>query len=186
MGERSAVVFNREGGSLGRSLGNHFELPDSARAVSGTHALIRYENGRYYLEDTSSNGTFIYQKNLTLHRQSVQLDDGDRLKVGDYDLVVSITEKSRSGDEPILGSTTDPLYPVHSPGLPPDFDIGTLLEGLAGVEPQRAEAHSPGGENVSPQYAAFEPPRMARAPEHFPGLPPDFDIGTFLLSLIHI
>ena len=137
MGERSAVVFNREGGSLGRSLGNHFELPDLARAVSGTHALIRYENGCYYLKDTSSNGTFIYQKNLTLHRQSVQLDDGDRLKVGDYDLVVSITGKSRSGDEPILGSTTDPLSPVHSPGPPPEFDIGTLLEGLAGAEPTR-------------------------------------------------
>jgi type VI secretion system FHA domain protein len=183
MGERFVVVFNRAGGTLGRASGNHFELPDSERAVSGTHALIRYENGRYYLEDTSSNGTFIYKKNLTLHRKSVQLDDGDRLKIGDYDLVVSITEKPRSGNEPLLGSTNDPPYPAHSPGLPPDFDIGALLNGLADVEQQRADAYSPRGGNVSPQYAAFEPPNMVRAPEHSPGLPPDFDIGGLLDGL---
>ena len=84
---------------------------------------------------------------------------------------------------PYLGLPTDPPYPAHSPELPPDFDIGALLNGLEGVEQQRAEAYSPGGGNVSPQYAAFEPPQMARAPEHSPGLPPDFDIGAFLNGL---
>jgi len=180
MGERFSAVFDHEEGTLGRASGNHFELPDPERAVSGTHAVISYKNGCYYLKDTSSNGTFIYNKNLNIHQKSIHLNDGDRLRIGDYDLVVSITGKPSSGDAPLLGSKNDPPYPVQSPGLPPGFDIGELLNGPDAAEPNPVESHSPGGRNVPPQHAAFEPPRVARSPEQSPELPPGFDIGGLL------
>jgi predicted component of type VI protein secretion system len=41
--------FDREGGTLGRSSENHFILPDPEKFVSHIHAIIRYENGCYYL-----------------------------------------------------------------------------------------------------------------------------------------
>jgi type VI secretion system protein len=100
VGERLAAVFDRGEGTLGRASGNHFILPDPEKVVSGQHAVISYANGCYYLEDISSNGTFIYNRNLNVHKERVQLNDGDKLRVGDYDLVISITAEIRSdGDD---------------------------------------------------------------------------------------
>ena len=91
--EPLSASFDREEGTLGRSSENHFILPDPEKFVSHIHAIISYEHGCYYLKDTSANGTLVSNKNSRIHRESIQLEDGDRLKIGDYDLVVSITER---------------------------------------------------------------------------------------------
>jgi type VI secretion system protein len=89
-----SMPFNREGGTIGRlpEPENKFHLPDPDRYISRKHAVIRYENGFYYLTDTSTAGTFVTNRNLKVHRDSIQLTDGDRLKIGDYELIVSITD----------------------------------------------------------------------------------------------
>lgn len=67
--ERLSVSFDQQGGTLGRSPENHFVLSDPQNLISRQHAVIRYENGCYYLQDTSTTGTFIYNKNLRVHQQ---------------------------------------------------------------------------------------------------------------------
>ena len=65
-------------------------LDDSA--VSGQHAQVRYEQGRFFLYDlASTNGTFINEKRV----QRQGLMDGDRIKVGDT--VILFKEAGRTG-----------------------------------------------------------------------------------------
>jgi type VI secretion system FHA domain protein len=178
--EQLSASFDREEGTLGRSSENHFILPDPEKFISHIHAIISYENGRYYLKDVSSNGTFVSNKNLRIHRDRVQLEDGDKLRIGDYDLLVSITDKSRNSDEPLLRAKNNPPHPVQSRGLPPDFDIADLLIAPENVEPNPIGSHSPAEHRVAPQHAPFEPSGVARSPEQFPELPPGFDIADLL------
>ena len=178
--EQLSASFDREEGTLGRSSENHFILPDPEKFISHIHAIISYENGGYYLKDVSSNGTFVSNKNLRVHRDRVQLEDGDELRIGDYDLIVSITGKSGNGNEPLLRSKNDPPHPVQSLGLPPGFDIAELLTGPDDAEPKPVKSHSPRGRYVPPQHADFESSRVASPPEQSPDLPPGFDIAELL------
>jgi len=87
-----SMSFDRTGGTIGRlpEPGNKFHLPDPNKYISRKHAVIRYENGFYFLTDTSTAGTFLTNRNLKVHRDSIQLTDGDRLRIGDYELMVAI------------------------------------------------------------------------------------------------
>jgi len=65
-----------------------------AEIVSRAHALIRYDRGQYYLEDTnSSNGTFVNRKPLIPGRR-YPLNDGDYVVFGKGDLVSFLFEIS--------------------------------------------------------------------------------------------
>lgn len=87
-----SMSFDRKGGTIGRlpEPENKFHLPDPHKYISRKHAVIRYENGFYCLTDTSTSGTFITNRNLKVHGDSIQLEDGDRLGIGDYELIVGI------------------------------------------------------------------------------------------------
>jgi type VI secretion system protein len=97
--EGLVASFDQQGGTLGRSPENHFILSDPQKLISRKHAAISYENGCYYLQDTSTIGTFIYNKNIRVHQDRVQLDDGDKLRIGDYDLIVCIPQGVASHGE---------------------------------------------------------------------------------------
>ncbi len=59
--------------------------------VSGRHALIRYVNGKFFVEDTSTNGVFVNAPDKRLTRgQPQQLRDGDLLYIDAYQINVSI------------------------------------------------------------------------------------------------
>ena len=53
------MVFDERGGTIGRKAGNNWVLPDPELWVSGQHAIIRYMNSMFSLEDVSTNGTYI-------------------------------------------------------------------------------------------------------------------------------
>lgn len=84
-------VFGVHGGTIGRAGDNDWVLPDPDRYISGKHARVEYRAGSYWLTDVSSNGTYV---NEATDPQSAigprELKDGDRLRMGDYDVVVSI------------------------------------------------------------------------------------------------
>src|SRR5687768_13170960 len=91
MGEKSTFVFGVSGGSIGRSAENDWVLPDDMRYVSGRHARIVYHKGRYLLQDTSSNGTYINDIETPLGSQNPhELKSGDILRIGEYHLQVQI------------------------------------------------------------------------------------------------
>jgi type VI secretion system protein len=91
MGDKSTFVFGVSGGSIGRSAENDWVLPDDMRYVSGRHARIVYHKGRYVLQDTSSNGTFVNDSEKPLGNQNPhELKSGDILRIGEYHVQVQI------------------------------------------------------------------------------------------------
>ncbi|WP_157995511.1 type VI secretion system-associated FHA domain protein TagH [Peristeroidobacter soli] len=89
MGTAGRKTFKALGGTIGRLPDNDWVFPDPY--VSGRHALIRYVNGKYFVEDTSTNGVFINSPDNRLTRgQPQQLRDGDLLYIDAYQINVSI------------------------------------------------------------------------------------------------
>lgn len=89
MGADARKVFKAIGGTIGRLPDNDWVFADPY--VSGRHALIRYLNARFFVEDTSTNGVFINSPDNRLSRgQPQQLRDGDLLFIDAYQIKVSI------------------------------------------------------------------------------------------------
>jgi len=85
--------FGPQGGSIGRSLDSDWVLQDGARYVSSRHASIDFRSGSYYIVDTSSNGVYVNDDAKPVGTASPQrLFDGDRLRIGEYEMLAHITE----------------------------------------------------------------------------------------------
>jgi type VI secretion system protein len=94
LGENRARVFGVNGGSVGRAPDNDWILPDSRRVVSGHHFVVQYHGGRYWLEDTSTNGVYVNDADDPVSTTGrVELHDGDRLRLGDYEILVSVDSR---------------------------------------------------------------------------------------------
>jgi type VI secretion system protein len=169
LGEEGSRTFGVHGGSIGRASDNDWILPDPDRYVSGHHARIEYRSGQYLLMDTSSNGTYLNDSSTPLADGGPHiLKDGDRLRLGDYELAVDLdtvtenataapAEKSRAVDNDIgvsldLGSllaTEDSAKrarPVNAYGqaveLPNVADADVALEPRSRL-PARERASTP-------------------------------------------
>jgi type VI secretion system FHA domain protein len=82
--------------------------------VSGRHALIRYVNGKFFIEDTSTNGIYVNSHEHRLPKSQAQpLNHGDRLFIDTFEIEVSIENDpaARSRHDPFAESLT-----VHQPG----------------------------------------------------------------------
>ncbi len=143
LAERATRVFGVHGGRIGRASDNDWVLPDPHRFLSGYHALVEYHGGRWTITDTSSNGIFVNEALRPLGRDgSYALRDGDRLRIGEYDISVGITpdndfvatEEAAPGLELFdeqefalathgdLGAELDLQRLLSSPTPPPDDD----------------------------------------------------------------
>jgi type VI secretion system protein len=94
LGEHRSRVFGVNGGSIGRAPDNDWVLPDSKRLVSGHHCDIEYRSGAYWLSDKSTNGVFVNEAEDPVSETGpVALQDGDRLRMGDYEILVSVDDR---------------------------------------------------------------------------------------------
>src|ERR1700735_2827519 len=151
LGEQSTKVFGVHGGTIGRSTDNEWILPDPERYLSGKHARVDFRAGTYVLVDTSSNGTYINGAQVPLGKyHDYQLKEGDYVRLGEYELLVSI---DKSNDFPPEASAIV-AYDGQSPSsavkkstandLGADLDLSELLEpsdligGDSGVRPRDA------------------------------------------------
>ena len=126
LGDKSTFVFGVSGGSIGRSSENDWVLPDDMRYVSGRHARIVFHQGRYLLQDTSSNGTYINDNERPLGNQNPhELKSGDILRIGEYHVQVQIDSATDfTLDDSALyrtGSTSSRKR------MPPPKDLGASL-----------------------------------------------------------
>ncbi len=95
LGERATRVFGVHGGRIGRAGDNEWVLPDKERFLSGHHAAVELRSGHWYVIDTSSNGTFLNQSTMPLGRDNAHvLRDGDRIRMGEYDMLVTVTQEN--------------------------------------------------------------------------------------------
>jgi type VI secretion system protein len=126
MGDKSTFVFGVSGGSIGRSAENDWVLPDDMRYVSGRHARIVFHKGRYLLQDTSSNGTYVNDNERPLGNQNPhELKTGDILRIGEYHVQVQIDSATDfSLDDSALYSTGSTSTRRRRP---PPADLGASL-----------------------------------------------------------
>ncbi|MGH8338180.1 MAG: type VI secretion system-associated FHA domain protein TagH, partial [Gammaproteobacteria bacterium] len=135
LGERSTKVFGVHGGTIGRSTNNDWILPDPERYLSGKHARVDFRAGTYVLVDTSSNGTYVNGAQVPLGKyHDYELKEGDYVRLGEYELLVSI---DKSNDFPTEESAIV-AYDGQSPSsavkkstandLGADLDLSQLLE----------------------------------------------------------
>ncbi len=95
LGKRSSRLFGVTGGRIGRAQDNDWILPDPDRYVSSHHCKVEFRAGQWLLEDTSTNGVFINGSDTPASVEGAYtLQDGDRLRVGDYEVLVSIDERN--------------------------------------------------------------------------------------------
>ncbi|MGH8189752.1 MAG: type VI secretion system-associated FHA domain protein, partial [Steroidobacteraceae bacterium] len=98
LGAGRRKVFNAIGGTIGRLPDNDWVFPDPY--VSGRHALIRYLNGKYFIEDTSTNGVFVNSPENRLSRtQAHQLRNGDLIYIDAYEIKVSIAQDPEASND---------------------------------------------------------------------------------------
>jgi type VI secretion system protein len=167
LGSRASIVIGVGGGSIGRAHDNDWVLPDPQRYLSAHHARVKFRQGAFHLFDTSTNGVFINEGNEALGRRGTHvLRDGDRLRLGDYDISVSIDAERADAPE---ASEVFPLNPRGAGGQPAsaaadidaDFSMGDLL---------RPDSSQPSFLTVDPGLLAFDNSdrsdqlRAARAP----------------------
>jgi len=131
MGDKSSFVFGVSGGSIGRSAENDFVLPDDMRYVSGRHARVVFHKGRYLLQDTSSNGTYINDIERPLGNQNPhELKSGDVIRIGEYHVQVQIDSATDfSLDDSALYQTGTTSTRRRKPP-PPDLGASLRLENL--------------------------------------------------------
>ena len=112
VGDDAEREFHEEGGTIGRSLGNDWILPDPDRYISGRHATIDHKGGIYYLLDTSSNGVYFNDEVEPVGNGNPRrLFDGDRVRMGDFEFTVSLD----SGESLVMPLEPEPsVAPDHS------------------------------------------------------------------------
>jgi type VI secretion system FHA domain protein len=132
MGDKSTFVFGVSGGSIGRSAENDWVLPDDMRYVSGRHARIVFHKGRYLLQDTSSNGTYVNDNEKPLGNQNPhELKSGDILRIGEYHVQVQIDSSTDfSLDDSALYKRNSGATSTRRRVPPADLGASLRLENL--------------------------------------------------------
>ena len=126
LGDDDERMFLEEGGTIGRSLENDWILPDPDRFISGKHATLDFQSGAYYLADVSSNGVYINDEEEPLGKGNPRrLFDGDRLRMGDFEFLVSLDEGQDLGMPP---PTPPTVVPDHIEQLVPEEKIDTGVQ----------------------------------------------------------
>jgi type VI secretion system protein len=150
LGKRSSKLFGVTGGRIGRSQDNDWVLPDPDRYVSTHHCKISFRAGKWVLEDTSTNGVFINGSDAPSSMEGpYSLLDGDRLRLGEYEIAVSIDDHNdfsadASGQLPIPGRlATAAASSALGEDLGEELDLTDLLQDPA-----------PGGGNEASNWSA--------------------------------
>jgi type VI secretion system FHA domain protein len=87
--EPGSQVFAEDGGSIGRAADNTWVLPDFK--VSRWHAVISFQDGRFFIEDLSRNGVCLNDWNNRIGDGSPHpLAAGDILFIDPYQIEVSL------------------------------------------------------------------------------------------------
>lgn len=131
--------FDAAGGAIGRADDNRLVLPDPTRRISRLHARMVFVDGTFDLVEVGANPIEVNGSPLG-PGQRARLHDGDRLRIGDYEVSVSLDRPEgapvpKDGPFTVLGgpSTADPLglsamqaspkaRQTPAAGIPDDFD----------------------------------------------------------------
>jgi type VI secretion system FHA domain protein len=154
LGSKATKVFGVHGGTIGRAADNEWILPDPERYLSGKHVRVDFRAGNYVLVDTSSNGTYVNGAQVPLGKyHDYSLRDGDYIRLGEYELLVSIdkTNDFPPDESAIIAydgvSHSSAVRKSTANDLGADLDLSELLE------PSDLISHDPVDSGVHPRDA---------------------------------
>ena len=157
LGSARRKVFGIDGGTIGRLPDNTWVL--SQPYVSGRHAIIRFMDGAFQIEDTSTNGVFLNSTTERIVRgRPYPIKSGDRIVIDPYEIVAHVEASDRT-ETPLRHA--DPFESLGEPESDP-FVPSDPLEGL-GLEPDRVVPSAPSGSELSggsPLWAHYSPPEV--------------------------
>jgi type VI secretion system protein len=170
LGPLSTKVFGVHGGTIGRSTDNAWILPDPDRYLSGKHIRIDFRSGSYVVVDTSSNGTYVNGAQVPLGKyHDYVLKDGDYLRLGEYELLVTI---DKSNDFPPDAAAIVAYDGQHGASaavkkstaddLGADLDLSSLLEPSDSANHGVRNAY---GQPIGAPREAAQPAETAASPE---------------------
>jgi type VI secretion system FHA domain protein len=170
---------------VGRGAECDWALPDPMKSLSRRHCRLFFSESAWQVQDLSTNGTFINAVPDPLGPTRTQvLRDGDRLRIGDYEIEVGIVEPAVQAFAHTAGAVAsakpfgDPAEPrfaaARLPGLddPADFN---LLAGGRRTEPAQGAFADHGASSSD----AFVPPRVVPAGK---AIVPDDWLNEFALA----
>jgi len=136
LGASSFRVFDEHGGSIGRGKNNDWILDDPDALLSSRHAIFRSIDGRYLIEDASTNGTGLNHRDSLVPRgQAVPLSDGDRLFLGDFEILVQFIEPIDPGTRaPHRITDADDAVPDHESARLDQSKVRDPSDSLSGAE----------------------------------------------------
>lgn len=157
-----SIPVPEAGIQVGRRSGMDWVLPDASRYISGHHFDVSFEKGKWWLQDRSTNGTF-----LQGHRHRLDgphpLTHGDRFQVGQYVIVALFDLPEGRAMTP--GSL--PRHKVDSPVIEPVIDdpwsVGAVHEPIDVYPPEAAMRHGP---DFAREFVPF--PAAEAKPEQAP------------------
>jgi type VI secretion system protein ImpI len=101
LGASSYRVFDERGGSIGRGEDNDWILEDPDSLLSSRHAIVRANKGTFLIVDVSTNGTGLNNPDsLVPHGHGVPLSEGDRLFLGDFEILVQVIAQTELAPSP--------------------------------------------------------------------------------------
>src|SRR5271170_22002 len=164
LGQQATKVFGVHGGTIGRATDNEWILPDPERYLSGKHARIDFRAGAYVLVDTSSNGTYVNGAQVPLGKyHDYLLKDGDYIRFGEYELLVSIDKSNDFPPEHSAIVAYDGETPSSAVKKSTANDLGADLDLSQLLEPSDLVASDSGSR---PRDAYGQPlPRRETPPE---------------------
>ena len=95
-GQETTKTLDRGSISIGRAAQSDWVLQDPERILSGRHCTLHYQDGGYFLTDTSTNGVYLNDSEQRVGRnQMVRLKDGDHFVLGEYEIAVACYHRNR-------------------------------------------------------------------------------------------
>jgi type VI secretion system FHA domain protein len=153
--------FDRLGGAIGRAPGNDLVLDDPGKYVSRLHARIEYRDDAFWLVDVGSNPSLVNDRPVGIGR-SAQLEDGDRVTIGDYQLLASVeSEVTAFIAAPPSPLQVAPAPAAVTPALPVNPDDSLANAGILDV----------GGDPLNPSFDPLGLNLFGGAPPAAPTVP---------------
>jgi len=181
LGERGGMEFGHNGGTIGRSLESDWVLPDGQRYLSSRHASIDFRSGSYYVVDTSTNGVYVNDGEQPVGRGNPQrLFTGDRIRIGEYEMSVEITDEDdtretltddRHVDPVSKAQRVPPPDPTRADMVAPHEITAVGIEMLISEEVEIGQIQRMNKANVASLRLEEDAPRAPVKPQAEPPAP---------------
>ena len=175
------MEFGHNGGTIGRSLESDWVLPDGQRYLSSRHASIDFRSGSYYVVDTSTNGVYVNDGEQPVGRGNPQrLFTGDRIRIGEYEMSVEITDEDdtretltddRHVDPVSKAQRVPPPDPTRADMVAPHEITAVGIEMLISEEVEIGQIQRMNKANVASLRLEEDAPRAPVKPQAEPPAP---------------